>query len=140
MRMEGGNKPSFYIKICGIFAGGELNHAPWLVGTWCLNHASWLVRAESWVLIGQELMVNSEWNWVNWTVTCDWSELDDWIPQVGRLEAEYHKLAGLRSVEYHKLAGWGLSTTSWPVWGLLSATSWPVEVWVPQVGQLKMNM
>ena len=62
---------------------------------------------------------------VNWTMLCDWSELnvwtmhpdwsglnpefwlvriDDWFPQVGRLKSEYHKLAGLRSCENHKLA------------------------------------
>ena len=90
----------------------KLSRVLWLVRTWWLN-SSWLFQTEPCLVIGQELIVKSEWNWVSWTVACDWSELDDWnwvcwnmipdwsepdewIPQVGQLESEYHKLAGWR--------------------------------------------
>ena len=85
----------------------ELNHSPWLVRTWwveiCeLNRELWLVR--TWWLkiseLNRELWLVRTWwlkiyelnhvlwlvrTWglknVSWTMSCDWSELDEWILQ-----------------------------------------------------------
>ena len=65
----------------------ELNHALWLVRTWWLkiyelNHELWLVR--TWWLkiyeLNHVLWLVRTWGLknVSWTLSCDWSELEDW--------------------------------------------------------------
>ena len=67
-----------------------LNHALWLVRTWWLkkcelNCELWLVR--TWWLkiseLNRVLWLFRTWGLknVSWTVSCDWSELDEWILQ-----------------------------------------------------------
>ena len=140
-----GERPSFYIERWGIFsgvnsnwgiyAGGSLNHVFWLVRIWMLKHVSWLVRAESCILIGQNMMTEICWTepWVvigqNLMTETKWAE--PWVVIGQNLRTENCEL----NHELWLVRTWWVNPASW-----LVTTSWlKAESWLVDTNYVLIN-